>query len=660
MTSSATFGDGNKGFEAGNIYGSVTHVSHASNTGTERREDAPQPSIVIPFARDKQFIDRGTLLDEIHERCGLPNARIALVGLGGVGKSQLAIEHAWRTRETSSTTWVFWAHASSAARLERSFHDIADRVKAAGRENTETNIFKLVHDWLADCKERWLLVLDNVDDARFLLDAENASSKTATRPLRDYLPHCEQGRILVTTRNEEAALSLVEQQDIMRVEPMSEAQSLALLRKKLGAQAHNANTKECAELVTLLEHMPLAIAQAAAYISQRAPLCSVTQYLAEFKKSERKQSSLLKYDKGQLRRDAEAKNSIITTWQISFEHIQQMRPSAAERLSLMSFFDRQGIPPSVLRVLVLHDEHEISQDGDDLNAEYPKEKDELQPVCTNDEIRNDRTTNPDIDIKDDIEKSLSDSQHKLASNPADDDEDDAFQEDITTLRSFCFISVNTDGTGFEMHALVQLATRTWLAANRKLERWREQFICNLDAVFPTGEYENWTVCGPLFAHVKVAAKQQPEGDPLLLKWAALLYRAAWYAWRRSNATETKLLAEQSLEIRKRLFGEVHKKTWSAMAMVAHAHSLIGQWDKAQKLEEEVLDKRRIKLGDNHLDTLISMGNLASTYSKQGRWDKAEELQLQVLEKHRIELGDNYVDTLISMGNLASTYSKQGQ
>src|SRR6266480_2310616 len=60
--------------------------------------------------------------------------------------------------------------------------------------------------------------------------------------------------------------------------------------------------------------------------------------------------NLLNYYEGvQLRRDWEAKNSIIITWQISFSYIQQTRPSAADLLSLMSLFDRQGIPEALLQ-----------------------------------------------------------------------------------------------------------------------------------------------------------------------------------------------------------------------------------------------------------------------------------------------------------------------
>jgi hypothetical protein len=364
---------------------------------------------------------------------------------------------------------VFWVHASNAARFEQSFRDVADRVKIAGRRDPQANIFKLVHDWLCDCKQRWLLVLDNVDDARFLLSGQAkgdgqdqgqvpTSAQTIRKPLREYLPSCERGSILVTTRNKEAARKLVEQRDIISVEPMDEAQALALFKKKLGAQGESGDV---AVLAAALEHMPLAIVQAAAYISQRAPRYSVAKYLEEFRKSERKRSSLLTHDDGQLRRDWEAKNSMVVTWQISFEYVQQTRPSAADLLSLMSFFDRQGIPEALLQ-------RRTSQRGAQRSRKESKQ---------------------DIWESDDGDSA---SQSSVS--------DDQFEDDIAALRNFCFISVDTAGASFEMHALVQLATRMWLEANSKLERWKEQFVGNLCAAFPTGEYENWAACQALYAH----------------------------------------------------------------------------------------------------------------------------------------------------------------
>jgi hypothetical protein len=85
----------------------------------------------------------------------------------------------------SPETWVFWVHASNAARFEQSYRDIAGCVKIAGRQDPQANIFELVHNWLRDCKQRWLLVLDNVDDARFLLDCPATNSTAPRKPLRE-------------------------------------------------------------------------------------------------------------------------------------------------------------------------------------------------------------------------------------------------------------------------------------------------------------------------------------------------------------------------------------------------------------------------------------------------------------------------------------------
>jgi hypothetical protein len=164
-------------------------------------------------------------------------------------------------------------------------------------------------------------------------------------PLITYLPRSPNGSILITTRSIGVALKMVEERNIIMVDAMDQDQALALLTKSLYTQTAG---QEFVELAAVLEYMPLAIVQAAAYISQGAPRCSVRQYLDKFKRSDREKTTLLDYEGGHLRRDWEAENAILTTWQISFNHIRERRPSAADLLSLMSFFDRQGIPEALL------------------------------------------------------------------------------------------------------------------------------------------------------------------------------------------------------------------------------------------------------------------------------------------------------------------------
>ncbi|KAF2838466.1 putative kinesin [Patellaria atrata CBS 101060] len=575
-------------------------ADHLSGNIIERPETPPSPSCNIPFCRDPDFVDRGTLLDQIHEKCSTPASRIALVGFGGVGKSQLAIEHCYRTADRSPETWVFWVHASNAARVEQGYRAIADQVKLAGRKDPRADIFELVYNWLRSEKNgKWLLVLDNVDDAVFLSLQANNGHKTQTgggdrarqRHLLSYLPQSKNGAVLVTSWTRKAARELVEETDIITIEPMNGIGAQALLRKKLGEGIDNDGI---AELATALEFIPLALVQAAAYIRQRAPRCSIRQYLDQFHKNDRKKTSLLDYEGGHLRRDHEAKNSILLTWQISFDFILYTRRSAANLLSLMSFFDRQGIPEALIRTQSgmgnrQEDVGTINLDGENSNSDDSKSEASI---------------------------------------------DDGFEEDILTLRNYSFIALTTDAITFDMHRLVQLATRKWLEGQGQLETWKQQYINNLCIEFPTGEHKNWVKCQALFPHVKSALSQPPKSEECLRQWALLLYRAAWYAWQKGSLSDAEKLSMRSMKVRTKLLGREHEDTLSSMGMVGLATSLAGR-----------------VLGEEHPDTLTSMANLAFTFKVQGRKVDAILLMRQCSQLQKQILGPQHPYVISSVASL---------
>lgn len=83
MASATFFGDANSGFQAGTINGPVNTEFH--HHALEPPETPPNPSAVIPFSRDVDFVERGGVLDQIHQKCAVSGSRTALVGLGGVG-----------------------------------------------------------------------------------------------------------------------------------------------------------------------------------------------------------------------------------------------------------------------------------------------------------------------------------------------------------------------------------------------------------------------------------------------------------------------------------------------------------------------------------------------------------------------------------------------
>ena len=175
-------------------------------------------------------------------------------------------------------------HAGNVARLEQGFRDIAEKVKLAGRKDPQADIFQLVHGWPQNEKNKWLLILDNVDDA-CVLSLSSSSGNSGRRHLSSYLAPSQCGSILVTSRNRAAASHLVEENDIIPVVPMLQDNTEALLEKKLGDAVDNDGI---VELTETLEYMPLALVQAATYIRRRVPRCSIRQYLEIFSRTIRK------------------------------------------------------------------------------------------------------------------------------------------------------------------------------------------------------------------------------------------------------------------------------------------------------------------------------------------------------------------------------------
>ncbi|SPO02479.1 uncharacterized protein DNG_05152 [Cephalotrichum gorgonifer] len=392
-------------------YGTINTEFHCP---PERPETPPQPFASIPFCHDPDFVNREDILDQMDRRYSVPAGRVALVGLGGVGKSQLAIEFAHQIVEAQGNIWIFWIHAGKRARVEEGFRTIADTVKLAGRNRPKADIPLLVQNWLSNERNgRWIMILDSADDYEVFYGASEAGRD---RPLATYLPQSRNSSIIITTHDKDLVSRLTgNRENMIEIGPMVQTDALTLLRKKLGLLSDVA----AVDLVEALDRVPLTISQAAAYIQARAPRSSVEKYLAEFQKNDHKKTSLLQLDAGgDLRRDGAASNAVMTTWQISFDHIRSRRASTADLLSFMSFFDRQAIPDWVLKP--------HTKQGGGLNE-------------TKDQESEGSDDNSDSD--------------------ADSDNDSDFETDLAMLRDYCLVSVNNKGNEFEMHRLVQLSTR---------------------------------------------------------------------------------------------------------------------------------------------------------------------------------------------------------
>ncbi|KAJ5335690.1 uncharacterized protein N7506_005626 [Penicillium brevicompactum] len=143
----------------------------------ERVETPPSPLSTVPFTRDPDFVHRETLLDQIYSKNSVAGSRIALISLGDIRKSQLAIEYSYQVRSKSP----------------QSFRDIADQVKIPGRQDAKVNIFKLLQD---EKIGNWICILDNINDDQLLCpvpvagkeDPISGVTNTSTKPLLEYIP----------------------------------------------------------------------------------------------------------------------------------------------------------------------------------------------------------------------------------------------------------------------------------------------------------------------------------------------------------------------------------------------------------------------------------------------------------------------------------------
>ena len=223
---------------------------------------------------------------------------------------------------------------------------IGQTANIQGLDDPKQDIKQLVKDWLGSKQSsRWLMILDNADDANLFFGVKELGNPSTSSGLYQFLPQCENGSILFTTRNKKAGVKFATK-NVIELEKMTAAEAEELLKTRLVEEIVNQN--DAAGLLEALEYTPLAIAQAAAYMAENS--ISMTEYLGLYNESETSRIELLSEDFEELARDSEAINPIAATWVVSFEQIRKADILAADLLSSMACLDRQGIPKELLPI----------------------------------------------------------------------------------------------------------------------------------------------------------------------------------------------------------------------------------------------------------------------------------------------------------------------
>ena len=285
----------------------------------------------IPYERNPIFSDRDEdfqHLDEVFmgEKTALTRPQ-AVSGLGGIGKTQLAVEYAYRHRDNYKA--ILWVSADSRETLVSDFVKVATLLKFAkmNAEN-QTHAVNAVKYWL-EHNDDWLLIFDNADDPTIV---------------KDFIPSTSKGHILLTTRMQTMG-RMTQPIGIEEMEPENGA--LFLLRRvniiERNAPLESASKGdriEAQKISEILGGLPLALDQAGAYIEETG--CSLSDYLDRYQK---RNSHLLKR-RGEDPLDHPEPVSV--TWSLSFEKVAQANQTAAELLRYCAFLHPDAIPEEVI------------------------------------------------------------------------------------------------------------------------------------------------------------------------------------------------------------------------------------------------------------------------------------------------------------------------
>ncbi|KAL4959124.1 putative kinesin light chain, partial [Aspergillus stella-maris] len=296
--------------------------------------------VMIPFARNRHFVGRQEEIEKINDSITVPDGprKLAITGLGGVGKTQIALELAYRMRDREPGCSIFWVPCTSYEAIEQAYMSIAQMVGLHGVEPAKVK--ERLKTYFSQTDEKWVLIFDNADDMEMWING----SPTAP-PLKNIIPQSGNGHTLFTSRNRQLALKLaslnvVSVPDVDQRTAKEILQNL-LIRKDLLQDNHVTNT-----LLEQLAFLPLAISQATAYINHND--IALTTYISLLGEQERSTIELLSEEFEDDGRYAEIQNPVATTWLISFLQIQQVDKLASDYLSFMSCINPRDIPQSIL------------------------------------------------------------------------------------------------------------------------------------------------------------------------------------------------------------------------------------------------------------------------------------------------------------------------
>jgi tetratricopeptide (TPR) repeat protein len=557
--------------------------------------------LIIPYSRNARFVGQEPQLAELeaHLFDSKQTTTMAILGSGGTGKSQLALEFAYKVWEYRKNCSVFWIDASDTDSLHQGYWNIAQKLDLAGWDDETTDMETVVREHL--CTERagqWLLVFDGMDDIRFRsteLPAANCTDWTG------YLPQSRHCSIILTTTTRNIAQRLAPR-NIVELKEMAPDVAQTMFENCLNTPIPGDEQLEAKLLLQDLSYLPLAVVQAAAYINLIGT--TLQEYRSEFIRQQDVEEKI----RGKRRRGSRAeilenssetsdgvqqeygtRDPVAATLLTSVAQISRNSPLAAEYLCLAASVDRKDIPLGLLE------------------ASSPRERENA----------------------------------------------------IEVLNRYALVTRRPAESALEIHRLVHNALRGWLRKQKQLDQWNQIAIQRLLKMFPDNSHGSRSKWRRMLPHARYALSCCPSDQQSTDK-ASLISKCALALLADGRYNESEELFVQVVDMSKSALGDEHPDTLTQMANLAVTYRNQGRWKEAKELATQVMEKRKVVLGSEDPDTLASMANVALILWNQGELEKAKSLGVQVLHTRLRVLGSENTDTLSSMANLAVTYMDLGQ
>ncbi|KAK3376988.1 hypothetical protein B0T24DRAFT_665831 [Lasiosphaeria ovina] len=627
-------------------------------------------SWVVPFEKNNDFVGRESILTRLLEsvppltdkdRC----QRVVIEGLGGIGKTQIALETAFRVRKKYHDCSVFWVPAVNATSFENAYRAIGQQLQVAGIDEDTADAKTLVKTALSrEDAGAWLLVIDNADDTKLLFDDMH---------LANYLPSSPKGSILFTTRNHHIVSKLgIPARDVITINEMSKDEALALLKTHL--QEHQTyDTERTTQLLEFLTYLPLAIRQASAFMAKNQ--ISTTEYLRLCLSSDEAIISLLSNDFNDLHRYSDSQNPVATTWLLSFQHILQHYPLAADYLRFMCFLVEKDIPQSLLppapteiaaveaigtlkAYAFVTQRQEQEQDAYDMHrlvqlsmlnwlAQAGKQEEWATKVLQ--QIAN-VFPFPEHENRSVWIRYLPHGLKVLKSGGSTTDEISQSNLLINTADSIHILGNYSEAE--------QLYRQTLALQTKVLGSEHPDTLCTIlgiaNAVSNQGNYSEAEQLyrQTLVLQTKVLGSEHPDTLRTMNNLAAAVGD-------QGNYSEAEQLYRQTLALQTKVLGSEHPDTLRTMLGIANAVSDQGNYSEAEQLYRQTLALQTKVLGSEHPDTLGTMLGIANAVSDQGNYSEAEQLYRQTLALQTKVLGSEHPDTLRTMLGIANAVSDQG-